>query len=67
MEVILEANKTLVLDFNPLNDELLDCMCDDDCSSDCDDCSDCDNCGCDSKDGCYGDGYVPNDDCFIGA
>lgn len=28
---------------------------------------DCDNCGCDSEDGCHGEGMVPDDDCLIGA
>ncbi len=75
MEIILEASRQVISEYNfysksedDLNyDEICSCDCDD-CSCDCDDCScDCDNCGCDSEDGCYGNGYVPNDDCYMGA
>lgn len=68
MEIILEANNQVVSEYNFYNKSEEDLSFDDICNCDCDDCSgDCDNCGCDSKDGCYGDGYVPNDDCYMGA
>lgn len=55
MEILINAfNNTF------LNDN---CDCDDDYGCTCD----CDNCGCDDKDGCFGEGYVPDDDCLIGA
>lgn len=54
MEIIIES----IFNFN----EIISCGCDSDYCY-----CDCDNCGCDDKDGCQGDGYVPNGECYVGA
>lgn len=59
MKILVSGNENLILDSNTN----LKYYSNGDCSCDYDDCScDCDNCGCDWKEGCNGDGYVPNDD-----
>ncbi len=68
MEIILEAIRQVVSDYaffsndieEKFNDEI--CQCDDDygCDSYCDE-------GCDCDCGNFGEGYVQNDDCYMGA
>ena len=63
MKIIVSANYSLTSEFGDLDNYVVNCTDDDDDSCSCD----CDNCGCDSQEGCYGHGYVPDDDCYIGS